>query len=429
MTAGDEAEESDFLNPVAGHLRRAISSAKTAGNGVGLLLVHAGAVDRIDALQGFHAGDQISGVVTSLLRDEAVRKSDFVELLSRDEFVCVLQPLPSEMIAMVAAHRALTLLDKPLKWGEHSVAADASIGVSFYPDHGTTPEQLLQRAKFALRSAQDKRERIGLYAIPDTAAPPNQLIYETRLRLAIENNLLTLFFQPQLDLRTNRIIGAEALLRWQDEVLGNVPPNLIVSAAESSGLIDQLTFWVITSAIQWCAQFRKVDPAFTVSINVSPSNLREPDLPYHIDRAMRTWGVPGENVVIEITETAILTDQQVANEALRELKSHRVHLSIDDFGTGYSSIYYLAQLPLDELKIDIMFVRGMLEVPNYAKIVRSLIDLAHNLELKVVAEGIENQEIMDALAHLGCERGQGYHIGKPVPAQDLLVRLRGAAQS
>src|SRR6185503_9432138 len=149
------------------------------------------------------------------------------------------------------------------------------------------------------------------------------------------------------------------------------------------------------------------------------SNLREADLPYYVDRALRTWNVPGENIVIEITETAMMVEQSTSHEALRQLKALGVDLSVDDFGTGYSSMQYLAQLPLDELKIDLSFVKTMLEQPQNAKIVRSLIDLAHNLELTVVAEGVENAAILAALDQLGCDHAQGWDIGKPMALEDL----------
>lgn len=419
-----ESTDSEILNPLVARVQRVLSEARAAGDGVALLLVRCGAVERIDAQQGFHAGDRLSNCIGNLLRSEALRKNDLIEPVSREEFACILRPAASEGVAMLAAHRILSVLASPVAFGNKSVATDATVGIATFPQHGGEAEVLLQRAKAALLSAQDQRDRLYLYRQGDSAPSSDPLLYETRLRLAIEQNALTLCFQPQADLRTGRIIGAEALLRWNDDVLGAVPPNVAVAAAESSGLIDQLSFWVITSAVQQCVEFQRINPEFSVSVNVSPSNLRETDLPFYLDRALRTWGVPGDRLVVEITETAMLSDQKSANEALRELKSHGIRLSIDDFGTGYSSMYYLAQLPLDELKIDLMFVRGMLEVPHHAKIVRSLIELAHNLELTVVAEGVENEAILSALAHLGCDRVQGYHIGKPVPAQELMAHLR-----
>jgi diguanylate cyclase (GGDEF)-like protein len=415
-------------NPVVERLQASLADAHRAGESVGLLLVHVAAVDRIDALHGFHAGDRMSNSVAQLLRSKALRKRDLVESLSRDEFACVLRPAPSEGIAMLAANRVMLMLGTPMDFSGMSVTPDAAVGIAMFPEQAVDAGQLLQRAKHALQEARGQRERIWLYTPPaDETAVIDQLEYENRLRTAIDQNALSVHFQPQLDIRKGTLGGAEALLRWQDDVLGLVPPHLAVRAAESAGLMDHLSMWVITSAIQACREFQKVDPDFTVSINISPSNLREADLPFYVDRALRTWNVRGSSIVIEITETAMMFEQETSHEALRQLKALGVKLSVDDFGTGYSSMQYLAQLPLDELKIDLSFVKAMLEQPQNAKIVRSLIDLAHNLELKVVAEGVENEEILAALAHLGCDHAQGWHIGFPVSAVEMVARLQHAA--
>lgn len=424
------AESDDVLNPLVGRVQSMLSEAQAAGENVGLLLVHAAAVDRTDARHGFNAGDRLSNKIAGVLRTKALRKNDSIEILSRDEFACVLRPLSSEGIAMLAAQRVMTLLGAtPLDFGGKSELADIAIGIAMFPDHGADAESLLQRAKHALQNARGHRDRIWIYEPQAAASAVDQSQYAARMRLALDQNSLTLHYMPQASLRTGRLTGAEALLRWTDEVLGFVSPYAAVQAAEAAGLIDRLTQWIITGAVQQCAEFQSIDPEFTVSVNVSPSNLREPDLPLFIDRALRTWDVNGNNLVVEITESAMMNDPNAATEALRELKSHGVRLSIDDFGTGYSSMYYLAQLPLDELKIDMSFVRTMLEVPINAKIVRSLVELAHNLELSVVAEGVENEAIMNALAHLNCDYMQGYHLGKAMPAADLAARLRQQVQS
>lgn len=423
-SATREEPPQEIGNPVVERVQDSLADAQRRGEAIGLLLVHAAAIDRIDALHGFHAGDRMSNSIVQLLRTKAVRKRDLVEPLSRDEFACVLRPVSSEGIAMLAANRVMTLLGTPMEFGGKSVAPDAAVGIAMFPRPARDAGELLQQAKHALHEARGVRERICLYAPPaGDVSVIDQLDYESRLRSAIEQNSLMLHFQPQLDIRTGRVSGAEALLRWHDEILGPVRPDLAVKAAESGGLIDQLTMWVITSAIQHCHEFQKVRPDLSVSINISPSNLREADLSFYVDRALRTWRVRGTSIVIEITETAMMLDQLMSHEALRQLKALGVKLSVDDFGTGYSSMQYLAQLPLDELKIDLSFVRAMLEQPQNAKIVRSLIDLAHNLDLKVVAEGIENAEILVALEHLGCDIGQGYHIGKPMPAAEFARRL------
>lgn len=423
--AAIEAPGRDDVNPLVERLQHSLLEARAAAESVGLLLVHAAAIDRIDALHGFHAGDRMSSNIARILRSQALRKRDVIESVSRDEFACLLRPASSEGIAMLAANRVMALLAAPMQFGSTSVAPDAAVGIAMFPQQARDAGELLQRAKQALHSARNHRDRVWLYSdAGDASAAADQLEYENRLREAIEQNGLTLYFQPQLDIRTGRITGAESLLRWQDEALGFVPPSVAIQAAESAGLIDHLTMWVITSAIQSCVELQKIEPDFRVSINISPSNLREVDLPFYVDRALRTWNVRGSSIVIEITESAMMVDQTAAHEALRQLKSHGVKLSVDDFGTGYSSMYYLAHLPLDELKIDLTFVKTMLEHPQNAKIVRSLIDLAHNLELTVVAEGVESEEILQALEHLGCDHAQGYYVAKPMSTAELIERLR-----
>ena len=420
------SEES--FSPVVVRLQSVLDEARAAGDAIAVLLVHCKGIERVDALQGYHAGDRLAAAIENRLRAQALRKRDMVEAVSRNEFACVLRPAQSEGVALLAAHRIHSLLAAALPLGGGAAATEASIGVALFPDHAMDADALLQKAKLAQQAALEQRDGISVYAAVEKAAQAGGDQHEARLRLALQGNGLSLAFQPQRELRTGRLCGAEALLRWRDEVLGDVPAYRAIAAAEAAGLVDEVAFWGVTAAVQQCAEFMRLDPAFTVSVNISPSTLREPDLPAFIDRALRTWRVPGANFIVEITETAMLVDQKAAGEALRELRSYGVRLSVDDFGTGYSSMLYLAQLPLEELKIDLMFVRDMLSVPVHAKIVRSLIELAHNLELTVVAEGVENQEIEDALRHLGCDRVQGYHIARPMPAADLLTRLKSAAR-
>jgi len=424
------AARDGFLNPLVGRVQSMLSEARAGGQNIALMLVHCAAIDRIDALHGFNAGDRLSNKIAGALRSRALRKNDAIEILSRDEFACILRPVSSEGVATLAAQRVMTLLGATLlDFGGISELADIAIGIAMFPDHGPDAESLLQRAKHALQTARGRRDRVWIYEVQAAASAVDQSQYAARMRLALDQNSLMLHYMPQVSLRTGRLTGAEALLRWTDNVLGFVPPYGAVQAAESAGLIDRLTQWIITSTVQQCAEFQSIDPKFSVSVNVSPSNLREPDLPIYIDRALRTWDVARGNLTVEITESAMMNDPNAATEMLHELKSLGVRLSVDDFGTGYSSMYYLAQLPLDELKIDLSFVRTMLEVPINAKIVRSLVDLAHNLELSVVAEGVENEAIMNALAHLDCDHAQGYHVGKAVPGADLAARMRQQAQS
>jgi hypothetical protein len=418
-------KEDQSANPSVGRLQNLLLAAAASGENVGIVLVHAAAVERTDTQHGFNAGDRLSNRIRDLLQSKLLRRGDSLEILARDLYACILTPVSSPGVTMLAAHRIMALLGTtPLEPGGKAELADIAIGISMFPEHGPDAENLLRLAKQATQTARNQRDHICMYEVPAAVSTMDPSHYADRLRTALDLNNLAVHFMPQIGLRTGRLTGAEALLRWNDEILGVVPPYAAVQTAESTGQIDRLTQWVITSAVQHCAEFQSIEPGFSVSVNVSPSNLREPDLPLYIDRALRTWDVDSGNLTVEITESAMMHDANAATSALRELKSLGVRLSIDDFGTGYSSMYYLAQLPLDELKIDLSFVRTMLEVPVNAKIVRSLVELAHNLELSVVAEGVESEAIMSSLAHLHCDQAQGYHVGKAVPAEDLATRLR-----
>jgi diguanylate cyclase (GGDEF)-like protein len=423
--ADSAASHESILRQFSGRLQSVLSEAQAKGEGVALMLVHAGAIDRVDAQHGFHSGTVLSGRIARMLRTSVLRQRDEIVLLSRDEYVCILPGVQSEGIATLAAQRAMTVLNSsPLEYDAGAEFADPAVGIALFPEHGADAGALLKNAKHALLTARTRSNRIYIFQHADGDPERDQTRFISRMLAAINQNTLTLHYMPQMDLRSGQLTGAEALLRWTDDVLGHVPPYAAVQMAESTGLMDRLTQWIITSAVQQCAQFQAVAPGFKVSVNISPSNLHEPDLPLYVDRALRTWDVDSDNLVIEITETAMVDNQNATIEALSELKSYGVRLSIDDFGTGYSSMYYLARMPLDELKIDQSFVRDMLNAPSSAKIVRSLIDLAHNLELTVVAEGVESAEIMDALKELGCDYVQGYHVGEAMPAEALAAQLR-----
>lgn len=432
--AGNDTEPSASrqdraLSQFAGRVQGILSEALRTGDGIAVMIVHAAAIDRVDAHLGFQAGNELSDKIAGILRTGVLRRHDEIEILSRDEYVCILPGVSSPGIAMLAAQRAMALLGMtPLALGNTSELADVAIGIAMFPDHGRDAASLLQHAKRALLTARGRSDRMWIYEGNGATSAIDQSQYVARMLHALDQNSLGLHYMPQTSLRTGRLTGAEALLRWNDEVLGPVSPYAAVQIAEANGLIDRLTQWIVTSAVQQFAQFQSIDPQFRVAVNISPSNLHEPDLALYIDRALRTWGVNSSNLVVEITESAMIANQAAANEMLRELKSYGMRLAIDDFGTGYSSMYYLAQMPLDELKIDQSFVQSMLDAPNSAKIVRSLIDLAHNLDLSVVAEGVESEAIMTELARLGCDHAQGYYVGEAVPAADLAARLREQAR-
>ena len=239
------------------------------------------------------------------------------------------------------------------------------------------------------------------------------------LKRAIEENQLTLYFQPKVDVATRDVTGVETLLRWQHPEHGFVPPDEFIMLAERTGLIGKLTEWVLESAIAQCGRWRQAGLALDVSINLSVRNLQDGELPRLVAALLRKYSVPAASLVLEITESAIMADPECARTVIDSLHDLGLKLSIDDFGTGYSSLGYLKRLPVHEIKIDKSFVIDMLESDSDRVIVKSTVDLAHNLGLSVVAEGVENNETLDALQGLGTDIAQGYFISKPLPHSEF----------
>jgi EAL domain-containing protein (putative c-di-GMP-specific phosphodiesterase class I) len=239
------------------------------------------------------------------------------------------------------------------------------------------------------------------------------------LRHATERNELSLHYQPKIDVRTQRVVGVEALLRWQHPRHGMVPPDTFIAQAEQTGIIKPLTDWILNEALCQCAEWNAAGMPLSVAVNLSARVLQDPQLPRQVAAMLERHAVGADQLELEITETAIMSDPVRATQVLTELDAMGVHLSIDDFGTGYTSLAQLKRLPVDEVKIDRSFVLNMLRDANDAMIVQSIVDLAHNMNRSVVAEGVESKKILDALADLGCDIAQGYYFSKPIPASAL----------
>ncbi|MEM1401645.1 MAG: EAL domain-containing protein, partial [Pseudomonadota bacterium] len=248
------------------------------------------------------------------------------------------------------------------------------------------------------------------------------------LRLAIERDELKLAFQPQIDLATRRVTGLEALMRWTHADMGPIPPDEFVTQAERTGLIQGLTFWSIEAGLSQLARIREADPSLDVAINLSARMLHDQTLFNYIEYQLKRFSLPASSVTLEITESALMANPDVAMSLLEQMSSIGLQFSIDDFGTGYSSLAYLKRLSVHELKIDKSFVLNMIEDTADAAIVRSTVDLAHHLGLRVVAEGIETERHIDMLAELNCDIGQGFHIARPMTADDVIVWLETKAK-
>jgi EAL domain-containing protein (putative c-di-GMP-specific phosphodiesterase class I) len=305
-----------------------------------------------------------------------------------------------------------------------AVELEASIGVAHYPEHGTTAGELLQRADVAMYDAKRGRRGTATYSAERDPYSADRLGLLAELRRAIEHDELVLHYQPKVSLDTGRLTGVEALVRWQHPVRGLLAPDEFVPLAERTGAVADLTRWVVDRALADC---RGLD--LPVAVNLAAANIVDVTLPDAVAALLARHGVSGDRLVCEISEHTVMADPVRASDVLAGLRALGVGLSLDDFGTGHSSLAYLKKLPLDEVKIDRSFVAGMTDDENDAVIVRSTIDLARNLGLRVVAEGVETEQVMDALTELRCDVAQGYFISRPLDLQALSVSLRGPARN
>jgi EAL domain-containing protein (putative c-di-GMP-specific phosphodiesterase class I) len=299
------------------------------------------------------------------------------------------------------------------------LTVDSSVGVVLAPKHGTDVDVLLQRADVAMHQA--KQANLGV-AVYDEANDPHdvaQLGLLAELRRAIEQDELVLHYQPKLAMATGKLVGVEALVRWQHPTRGLLAPGAFVPIAENTALMSSMTDWVLRSAIAQAADWRRAGWTVPVAVNVSPRSLLDGDLAGTVLHLLAESGLPAELLELEITETAIMTDPARASAVLTYLGTLGVHVSIDDFGVGYTSLGFLKSLPVHALKIDRSFITDLLTDERDQAITETVIALAHRLGLTVVAEGIETEDVWQRLHQLGCDSGQGYHLARPMPTAAL----------
>ncbi len=405
-------------------LQQAITTSQRDNRPVALLLLDLDEFKEINDTLGHDRGDLLLQLVGKRLR-EALRESDTVARLGGDEFG-VLLPLSSPDHANTVAHKIMTALEPPFLIDDLPIAVEASIGIAIHPDHGDTAEALTQHADVAMYVAKSTKSGFAVYSPALDQHNPRRLALIGELRQAIEGNQLFLHYQPIVEFRSNLIIGIEALVRWQHPEHGFIPPDQFIGPAEQTGLIGPLTKFVLQEAATQCRMWREAGLSLRMSVNLSARNLQDHQFPDQVAEIINTCGIQPACLEFEITESAIMMNQASAIEILTRFKTMGIELAIDDFGTGYTSLGQLKKLPVQTIKIDKSFVLGMLAHDNDHAIVRSIIDLGHDLGLKVVAEGVENQAIWEQLAILGCDIAQGYHIGRPMLPGDL---MKWSAQS
>jgi diguanylate cyclase (GGDEF)-like protein len=388
-----------------------------------LLRVNIDRFEEINNALSYQKGDEVLRQFARRL-GEAVTGADMLARLDADEFAVLFVGNGIADDAPERARSIINALEAPFTIDDLPLDIHASIGMALAPEDARNAEDLLRRADMAMRAA--KRSGAG-YAAFTTAIDqyePQRLSLMGERSHAIEHDELSLYYQPKVSFKTSRIVGVEALLRWQHPQRGLIAPDQFIPLAEKTGAIQRLTQWVLKTAIRQSAIWRHTGFRFNVSLNLSVRNLLEPAFPHRVIDILKSDGAAAEGITMEITESALMADPGKARNVLIFLSQHGIRFSIDDFGTGYSSLAYLKHLPVSEIKIDKLFVSKLMVDADDTTIVRSTIELGHNLGLSVTAEGVEDQQTWDSLGRLGCDEAQGYFMSKPLPAAGLDRWLR-----
>ena len=406
-------------------LEEALQVARADRGELAFLLLDMDRFKEINDTLGHHTGDRLLRSIATRLRT-ALRPADTIARFGGDEFA-VLLPSADEESARRVARRLVRVLQTPFRLDGLVLQVETSVGVALFPGDGNDATSLLQRADVAMYAAKRCGSEIQFYEADHDLASLRQLTLSGELREAIEDGGLRLVYQPKVSASLDRVTGVEALLRWQHSQYGHVPPEEFIALAEQSGMIGPLTQFVFATALQQCADWNASGLRLEMSVNVSAHNLLDETLPLGLERLLADTGVAAEQLTLEITESVIMEDPQRALSVATQLRALGVNISIDDFGIGYSSLGYLKKLPARELKIDRSFVMEMDRNLDDATIVRSTIELAHNLGLRVVAEGVEREEIWLSLKEQGCDIGQGYLFSRPLPPDRLEAFLRQPA--
>ena len=389
-----------------------------AGAGVAVLMLDLDRFKHVNDVLGYAMGDRLLCSVAQRLTTQVVRHGDVVARLGGDEFALLL-PEADEATARALAQRIADSFEHALTLDDQTVDLSAGVGIACWPDHADNADDLLVRAEVAMYAAKQRHEPSVVYDLAMDSSSALNLSLLSELRRAVDDGELRLYLQPKIALHSRRLVGAEGLVRWQHPQRGLVQPMDFIPFAEQTGFVRQLTLWIFEEAARHWHHLQAHGPV-RISINLSTRDLLDLELPQKLNAILRRHGAPESGFCLEITESAIMDDPARAEATLNTLRTCGFKLSIDDFGTGYSSLAYLRKLPVDELKIDRSFVLGLQSNPDDAKIVRSTIDLAHNLGLSVVAEGIENEAVFAQLAALHCDEGQGYHMSRPLPLADFV---------
>ena len=406
-------------------LRREIARARRGDRFFALHLLDLDRFKSVNDALGHHTGDQLLKLVAERL-SHAVRETDTVARLGGDEFAVLQTDVTRPEDAFGLSRRIIELLGQPFSIETRELMTSTSIGISIHPTDGLDVDDILKNADIAMyRAKAEGRNTFRMFSADMMTAAREGMTLENDLRRAIANQEFILHYQPQIDLRTNRIVGAEALVRWRHPTRGLVRPGDFLPFAEENGMIIQINEWVMREACREAKTWERQDlPRLRVAINLSPVQFRKQNMRELVIDILRESALDPELLELELTETILMQNADAVAAELRELRKLGVSFSIDDFGTGYSSLAYVKSFPVDRLKIDQCFIRNLSTDPNDAAIVRAVINLGHSLGIEVIAEGVDSAEQVTMLRAEGCEEAQGFFFSTPVPAEDFIALVR-----
>ena len=400
-----------------------IAKALAGARSIALLLIDLDRFKEFNDTLGHAAGDDLLREFARRLH-RAMPSSALLSRLGGDEFVVLLPAGSDETAARRAARRLAETLDEPFQLDGLRTNVRASVGAAVGPRHGSDRAELLRHADIAMYLSKARKTELEVYVPEEDRHSRDRIELAGQLPDAIDRGQLVLFFQPKVELASGQVTAVEALVRWQHPERGMLGPNEFLGLAEQHGLMRRLTLQVLRQALDQQAAWRKAGIDLQTAVNISVANLLDPAFPGDVAEVIGRHGVPAGSLVFELTEDTLMADPQRALDVLAQLGEMGIGLSLDDFGTGYSSLAHLKRLPVQELKIDRSFVLDMTTDAEDAVIVRSTVDLARNLGLRVVAEGVETAEAYDQLATYGCHAAQGYHLSRPLPPRELERWLR-----
>lgn len=402
-------------------IANAIEFARMSQRFVGLLMVQLIRPDKLEAIVGQTSAELMTNAMLRL--PDALRRVDRLAAVTDDKLVILLPNLKSTSQAWLAAGKVQRVLEEAFSTTNRPTTVRPVVGIATFPDHAGLAEELIVHADIAVGVAAMRDVSQHVFQAEDRRESDVYLGLEAPLREAIRTSQIELHYQPQVDLKSGNCVAVEALIRWNAPDFGVVAPATIIRIAEMCGAIGPLTTWVINTALRQQAYWLKRDICLGVSINLSTVNLADAELPEIIQQSIGTWGTDPAFVTFEITESATIGDAEKSISVLKKLKTLGVKIALDDFGTGYSSLSYVKDFPLDELKIDKTFIQNMRQSIPDQKIVRSVVDLAHSFDLKIVAEGVEDDATLRELKKLGCDLVQGYVMSPSLPSAQFLEWL------